>query len=253
MEDYEANYFDFSLTQTNLPYITAVGSGPAFAYHKSKALSTLRLFAETTCVCAAAPPVFGDTASATLTYDATGTVNSKNSTIGFGKACVGECAAGDKSCTKSSSMIEQRNPTCDVRYYRGGKAPRYRWHLGCILLKMPAILLLTGLGCCHHLYYLLDKNQSHLVPSDDVLSYRMKARFYFQVSRLSTPELPLQDTVASDDSWSCGDRSTSRSGTSSSTAGTGRRPWARASTTSRSARRARRRRSACIRSTRRSR
>ena len=116
MEDYEANYFDFSLTQTNLPYITAVGSGPAFAYHKSKALSTLRLFAETTCVCAAAPPVFGDTASATLTYDATGTVNSKNSTIGFGKACMGECAAGDKSCTKSSSMIEQRNPTCDVRY-----------------------------------------------------------------------------------------------------------------------------------------
>ena len=135
----------------------------------------------------------------------------------------------------------------------GGKAPRYRWHLGCILLKMPAISLLTGLGCCHHLYYLLDKNQSQLVPSDDVLSYRMKARFYFQVSRLSTPELPLQDTVASDDSWPCGDRSTSRSGTSSSTAGTGRRPWARASTTSPSARRARRRRSACIRSTPRSR
>ena len=47
---------------------------------------------------------------------------------------------------------------------------------------MPAILSLTGLGCCHHLYYLLDKNQSHLVPSDDVLSYRMKARFYFQVT-----------------------------------------------------------------------
>ena len=229
MEDYEANYFDFSLTQTNLPYITAVGSGPAFAYHKSKALSTLRLFAETTCVCAAAPPVFGDTASATLTYDATGTVNSKNATIGFGKACVGECAAGDKSCTKSSSMIEQRNPTCDVRYYRG------------------------GLGCCHHLYYLLDKNQSHLVPSDDVLSYRMKVRFYFQVCRHSTSKLPLQYTAASDDSWPCGDRSTSRSGTSSSTAGTGRRPWARASTTSPSARRARRRRSACTRSTPRSR
>ena len=25
-----------------------------------------------------------------------------------------------------------------------GKLPRYRWHLGCILLKMPAISLLTG-------------------------------------------------------------------------------------------------------------
>ena len=26
----------------------------------------------------------------------------------------------------------------------GGKPPRYRWHLGCILLKMPAISLLAG-------------------------------------------------------------------------------------------------------------
>ena len=29
-----------------------------------------------------------------------------------------------------------------------GKAPRYRWHLGCILLKMPAISLLTGTAGC---------------------------------------------------------------------------------------------------------
>ena len=27
-----------------------------------------------------------------------------------------------------------------------GKPPRYRWHLGCILLKMPAISLLSGAG-----------------------------------------------------------------------------------------------------------
>ena len=52
-------------------------------------------------------------------------------------------------------MIAQKNPTCDIRYYKG------------------------GLGCCHHLYYLLDKNQSHLIP-DDILEYHMKMRFYFQ-------------------------------------------------------------------------
>ena len=37
---------------------------------------------------------------------------------------------------------------CDQEYGRivaaRRKLPRYRWHLGCILLKMPAISLLTG-------------------------------------------------------------------------------------------------------------
>ena len=28
--------------------------------------------------------------------------------------------------------------------FSAGKAPRYRWHLGCILLEMPAISLRTG-------------------------------------------------------------------------------------------------------------
>ena len=29
----------------------------------------------------------------------------------------------------------------------GGELPRCRWHLGCILLKMPAISLLAGMEC----------------------------------------------------------------------------------------------------------
>jgi hypothetical protein len=36
-----------------------------------------------------------------------------------------------------------------------------------------------GLSCCHHLYYLTDKNQSHLIPEEPLI-YQMKARFYFQ-------------------------------------------------------------------------
>ena len=49
--------------------------------------------------------------------------------------CVGECDPATPGCTKSSSLIDQRNPTCDVRTYNG------------------------GLSCCHHMYYLLDKDQ----------------------------------------------------------------------------------------------
>lgn len=70
-------------------------------------------------MCAGAPPAFGDTADGTLSYDAVGT-DGANSTVGFGKRCVGECPAGEGSCSRSSSMLEQRNPTCDVRTYRGG-------------------------------------------------------------------------------------------------------------------------------------
>jgi hypothetical protein len=44
-------------------------------------------------------------------------------------------------------MMEQQNPTCDVRTYRG------------------------GLGCCHHLYFLTDKNQSAQI-SPDLQIYR---------------------------------------------------------------------------------
>eukprot|EP01043_Picozoa_sp_COSAG02_P015604 COSAG02_NODE_668_length_18685_cov_185.638976_10_plen_570_part_00 len=157
LADYAGNYYDFDLTSTILPVISAVGSGPTFSYHKTHSVATVTLFAESapTCVCAGTPPAFGKTANAKLLYDASGTIGSNNGSIGFGKNCVGECAPGDTSCTKESSMIAQKNPTCDIRYYKG------------------------GLGCCHHLYYLLDKNQSHLIP-DDILQYHMKMRFYFQ-------------------------------------------------------------------------
>ena len=43
--------------------------------------------------------------------------------------------------------IEQGNATAtdmDWQHIVSGKLPRYRRHLGCILLKMPAISLLTG-------------------------------------------------------------------------------------------------------------
>jgi hypothetical protein len=74
--------------------------------------------------------------------------------VGFGKDCAPLCEPRT-GCTEGSTLVEQQNPTCDVRAYRG------------------------GLGCCHHLYYLTDLNQSHLIPDDEQV-YRMKTRFYFQ-------------------------------------------------------------------------
>lgn len=44
----------------------------------------------------------------------------------------------------------------------------------------PCHVLTTHARCsCHHLYYLLDKNQSGLIPPS-VLAYHMKMRVYYQ-------------------------------------------------------------------------
>ncbi|VEU35647.1 unnamed protein product [Pseudo-nitzschia multistriata] len=64
----------------------------------------------------------------------------------FGKHCLGE-PYGD--------LVRQKNPTCEVRTYRG------------------------GLRCCVHGKHLLDASQE--IPwGDRVLEYRLKFRFYYQ-------------------------------------------------------------------------
>ena len=76
LADYETDYYDFDVTQSQLAYIAAVGNGTSFAYHKSHAVGTMSLLAvggAATCVCAASPPPFGKTASGTLTYNSQGT------------------------------------------------------------------------------------------------------------------------------------------------------------------------------------
>ncbi len=55
LADYEGAYYSFDLAATELPYITAIGTGPTFAYHKSHAVNTLKVFAMAdgapTCIC----------------------------------------------------------------------------------------------------------------------------------------------------------------------------------------------------------
>ena len=54
-------HFNFSLSETTIPFISAVGSGPHFAIHKSAADSILTMLATDApnCVCAKDPPPFG--------------------------------------------------------------------------------------------------------------------------------------------------------------------------------------------------
>lgn len=154
---YLANdYYVFDATATVLPYLTAAGSGPAYAYHKSKSVMSLPLLATglkapSTCVCGHAPPAFGHTADGTITYTDP-THKTVPQTLGFGKSCV----PSNYSQTERGQLVDERNPTCDVRAYNG------------------------GLRCCHHLWYLLDKDQKLPAAIDTPFTYHMKMRFYFQ-------------------------------------------------------------------------
>ena len=70
--------------------------------------------------------------------------------VPFGKNCLPE-PRGD--------LVQQKNPTCWIQTYEG------------------------GLSCCHHKNVLLDKDQ---VQPEDVLSYHLKFRFYYQPYRPET-------------------------------------------------------------------
>ena len=70
-----SDYYSFSMTSTDVttPFISAVGSGAAFAYHKNKAIGTLSFLPANggACICPEAPKAFGQ-ATGKLTYSKTG-------------------------------------------------------------------------------------------------------------------------------------------------------------------------------------
>jgi len=83
-----------------------------------------------------------------------GTING----IPFHKDCLPE-PKGD--------LVQQKNPTCWVQTYQG------------------------GLSCCHHENILLDKDQT---PPEELLTYHMKFRFYFQPYTEATATKPASHT-----------------------------------------------------------
>jgi hypothetical protein len=148
-----ASYFSFdtSAPDATIRFISALGSGPAFAYHKTHSSSVISLLpldaAAGACVCPQPRP-FGE-GTGTLTYINTGQKGDVGQgTSGFDKR--GMCKPWP-----ASDMLDQQNPTCDVRTYAGGQSS------------------------CLHMWSLLDANQTIPWPDQQLVLYH-KYRFWVQ-------------------------------------------------------------------------
>jgi len=129
-------HYNFSVSETTVPFIAAVGTGPRFGFHKSAANYKLTMLATNApnCVCAKDPPAFGK-GGGNFVYE-------DGSKVAFKNLCAGQ-------------VLQQRNPTCDLRTYTG------------------------GIQSCLDTWRLLDREQT--VPwQDQPLVYQHKFRFWFQ-------------------------------------------------------------------------
>jgi hypothetical protein len=143
--------FDLSLDST-IPIIAAVGSSQAFAYHKLRGGISLTLV---------------NPSGTTCVCD-----QGENGQLCNQMGCVEWSLTGGQSvvgprCPPAplSQLAEQDNPTCRLSTYVG------------------------GLTCCAHLNLLLDQSQS--AWPDNMLTYRIKVRFWFQEYKPATPKAAL--------------------------------------------------------------
>ena len=116
-------YYTFAMEGGDplIPIITASGSAPTLSYHQFKDPSSLTLLpvrlpgapAGGACVCPTKPPAFGQALGA-LEYHR---VLNQTYDTGTGSVAFG----GYKVCKPfpATVLLEQKNPTCDVRYYKG--------------------------------------------------------------------------------------------------------------------------------------
>jgi len=132
-----------------LSLISAVGSSPTFAYHKAKSSSPIFLTNDpntddpspTTCLCenGVTGAICGNAEGGCLSWSTSG----------------GQDLTGARCPNEPlSDLLAQNNPTCFLSTYKG------------------------GLGCCHHLNILLDKDQNPW--PDKTLHMKLKFRFYYQ-------------------------------------------------------------------------
>ena len=136
-------HYTFDPTKLSLNLISAVGQAASFGPHNTAphGSASVTLWPATpVCVCVEPAAAFGQ-ATGTLEYLPTG------ETVGFG---ANRCAEYPRM-----DLINQRNPTCDVRTYVG------------------------GLMVCRHGWNLLDMDQEIPWP-DQPLVYYKKFRVYFQ-------------------------------------------------------------------------
>jgi len=142
---------------TEIPFINAIGSSSDYSYHKSKEVSTLLVLPVATsenddafiCLCQKNPPQFGYAQDGELIYHPV--------TNQAGERGVTDKVLLRNQCEPSprSDLLDQKNPTCDIRTYEGGQT------------------------ACHHMWSLLDADQE--IPWPDVpIEYRLKFRFWVQ-------------------------------------------------------------------------
>ena len=156
----KGKYFNFETEGvTEIQFINAIGSSKVFSYHKSKEASSMLLLpvANTSddddssgiCICQKSPPPFGMANGGTLEYHP---VEGQAGEMGLpGKVHLSnKCEPFPREV-----LLEERNPTCDIRSYAGGQS------------------------ACHHMWSLLDADQE--IPwVDQPLEYRLKFRFWVQ-------------------------------------------------------------------------
>jgi len=135
------DYFGFSVTSNGFDFISAIGFGPTFSYHKAHAVDHLKLLpskkTDAACICAENPKPFGQ-AKGSLVYE-------DGTSVGFTNNCLP---------SPLGSILDDKNPTCDLRFYEG------------------------GLNACFDGWFLLDADQE--IPwSDQPIEYELKFRLYF--------------------------------------------------------------------------
>jgi len=155
------DYANFSVSDLEIPFISAIGSTSALSYHKAKTASTLALWPsaqQPVCLCSHPAAPFGS-AVGTIKYLPTG------EEFGFVNYCRPE---------PRESILFQRNPTCDVRSYVG------------------------GLQVCKHMWSLLDADQMNDERvqrwKSQPITYYQKYRIYFQEYKegFHIPTIPRQ-------------------------------------------------------------
>jgi hypothetical protein len=148
-------HYTFQPTTIVLPFINAIGTQPLLSYHKDHAPNQLVFSPVQTsgsnvvgnCICNGKPAPFG-AGTGTLTYIANASQPNDvgTGTVSFANSCPPQ---------PRSDLLEQKNPTCDVRTYRGGQT------------------------ACHHMWSLLDSDMDIPWPSIP-LNYHLKFRFWVQ-------------------------------------------------------------------------
>ena len=132
--------YSFDHRASHVPFINAVGSTVELHYHKFKEPSSLTIFPNnvSVCVCSLGPSRFGKV-KGQLVYE-------MRERVAFNNFCMPY---------PRSDLLEQKNPTCDLRTYAGGQL------------------------ACHHMWSLLDADQE--IPWKHLpLKYKLKFRFWYQ-------------------------------------------------------------------------